>query len=158
MNLRPARRGEASALSDLALRAKAHWGYDEEFLRRCRAVLELRDDELEPRRTVIAEEGGRILGFYTLDGPPPEGELGNLWIDPAHLRRGVGRRLWTHATEAARSLGFAALLIAADPHAEGFYLAMGAARVGEVPSEIAGGRLLPQLRVVTSAQGERPGP
>ena len=32
--LRPARPGEAAALSDLALRSKAHWGYDQAFLDR----------------------------------------------------------------------------------------------------------------------------
>lgn len=142
MNLRPARPGEAAALSELALRSKAHWGYDEDFLERCRTVLTLRADEVEARRTVVAEEDGVVHGFYTLD----DGELGNLWIDPGHLRRGVGRRLWEHAVETARALGLRELRITADPHAEGFYRAMGAVRVGEVASEISPGRLLPELR------------
>ena len=160
IDLRPARPGEAATLSELALRSKAHWGYDEEFLQRCRVVLTLRDDELEPRRTVVAEEDGRIVGYYTLDESEHNGEseLGNLWIDPRHLRRGVGRLLWEHAIETARRLGLTSLLVTADPHAEGFYRAMGATRVGRVPSEIAPGRLLPQLRVTISAQGEHPGP
>jgi ribosomal protein S18 acetylase RimI-like enzyme len=141
MNLRPARPDEATILSELALRSKAHWGYDPEFLDRCRPVLTLRGDEVEARRTVVAEEDDRVQGFYTLD----DGEVGNLWIDPEHLRRGVGRLLWDHAVESARALGLKELSIVADPHAEGFYLAMGAVRVGEVPSEIDPGRRLPQL-------------
>jgi N-acetylglutamate synthase-like GNAT family acetyltransferase len=144
MNIRPARPDEAAALSELALRSKAHWGYDAEFLDRCRAVLSLGRDEIEARRTVLAEEGAEVQGFYTLD----DGELGNLWIDPGHLRRGVGRRLWVHATETARALGFRELFVVADPHAEGFYRAMGAVRVGEVPSEIEPGRRLPRLRAM----------
>src|ERR1700750_295137 len=93
MDLRPARPADAAPLSDLALRSKAHWGYDREFLERCRPVLTLRPEEIEPRHTTVAVEGGDILGFYTLD----DDELGNLWIDPAPLRKGVGRRLWSHA-------------------------------------------------------------
>jgi N-acetylglutamate synthase-like GNAT family acetyltransferase len=142
MNIRPARPDEAAALSELALRSKAHWGYDAEFLDRCRAVLTLRSDEIEARRTVLAEEDEKVQGFYTLD----DGELGNLWIDPGHLRKGVGRRLWAHAVETARALGFKELVVVADPHAEGFYRAMGAIRIGEVPSEIEPGRRLPQLQ------------
>jgi GNAT superfamily N-acetyltransferase len=142
MTIRPARPDEAAALSELALRSKAHWGYDAEFLDRCRAVLTLRSDEIEARRTVLAEEDEKVQGFYTLD----DGELGNLWIDPGHLRKGVGGRLWAHAVETARALGFKELSVVADPHAEGFYRAMGAVRIGEVPSEIEPGRRLPQLR------------
>ncbi|MEV6851017.1 GNAT family N-acetyltransferase, partial [Actinoplanes sp. NPDC051411] len=142
MDLRPARPSEAALLSELALRSKAHWGYDPEFLELCRPVLTLRPGEVEPRRTVVADAGGQIQGFYTLD----DGELGNLWIDPDHLRQGVGRSLWNHAVEAARALGLTELLIVADPHAEGFYRAMGAVRTGEVPSEVEPGRRLPQLR------------
>jgi N-acetylglutamate synthase-like GNAT family acetyltransferase len=146
MRIRPARAEEAGLLGELALRSKAHWGYDEAFLERCRPVLALRPAEVGARRTTVADRAGRVAGFYTLDGEPPAGELGNLWIDPGHLRRGVGRRLWSHAVEAARGLGFRHLVIAADPHAEGFYLAMGAVRTGEIRSEVEPGRLLPELR------------
>jgi hypothetical protein len=44
------------------------------------------------------------------------------------------------------ALGGARLDIAADPHAEGFYLHVGAHRVGVVPSTPAG-RVLPLLAV-----------
>ncbi|WBB52533.1 GNAT family N-acetyltransferase [Verrucosispora sp. WMMD573] len=146
INMRPARAEEAEALSRLAMRSKAHWGYDAQFLESCRPDLTLRPQEISARRAVVAETSGRIVGFYTLDGVPPEGELGNLWIDPTQIRRGIGRRLWEHALAAARALGFTALLIDAEPHAEGFYAAMGAERIGTVPSTVVAGRLLPQLR------------
>jgi hypothetical protein len=43
------------------------------------------------------------------------------------------------------------VLIDADPFAEGFYLAMGAERIGEVASDALPGRMLPQLRVLLPA-------
>lgn len=144
--VRPARPDEAAALSELALRSKAHWGYDAQFLEACRPDLTLHPHEITARRTCVAEESGRVVGFYTLEGDPPEGELGNLWIDPPHMGRRVGRRLWEHAMESARALGFAAVLVEADPHAEGFYTAMGAERIGGVPSPVVPGRVLPRLR------------
>ena len=58
-----------------------------------------------------------------------------------------GRLLFAHAVATARRLGYQTLTIEADPFAEAFYRAMGAERVGEVPSEVAAGRMLPLLRV-----------
>ncbi|GIE98131.1 GNAT family N-acetyltransferase [Paractinoplanes rishiriensis] len=148
IDLRPARPEEAGALSDLALRSKARWGYDEQFLNACRADLTIRPAEVSARRVVVAEAAGQLAGFYTLDGTPPEGELGNLWIEPAHMRRGLGRRLWQHAVATADGLGFTTIRIDADPNAEGFYREMGATTVGETPSTAIPGRMLPQMRFV----------
>nr|MDT0657146.1 GNAT family N-acetyltransferase [Micromonospora sp. DSM 115978] len=144
--MRPARADEAEALSGLAFRSKAHWGYDAAFLAACRPALTFEPHELAGRRAVVAETGGRVVGFYTLEGTPPQGELGNLWVEPTHLRRGVGRQLWEHAVAAAGTIGFATVLIEADPYAEGFYLAMGAERTGAVPSTVVPDRQLPEMR------------
>ena len=46
------------------------------------------------------------------------------------MGRGVGRSLFLHALERTRALGFRALEIESDPNAEGFYLRLGAHRVG----------------------------
>lgn len=134
-------------LGELALRSKAHWGYDRGFLDACRAELTFRPEEVALRRIVVAESAGRVLGFYSLDGEPPNGELGNMWVEPEWIGRGVGRRLWAHAIETARGTGFQILRIDADPFAEGFYLAMGAVRIGERPSGSIPGRTLPLLEV-----------
>lgn len=137
---------EAELLGELALRSKAYWGYDQSFLNGCREELTFQPEEMQTRRIVVAESAGHVLGFYSVDGDPPQGELGNLWVDPESIGSGVGRRLWRHAVDTARRAGFALLRIGADPHAEGFYLAMGAQRVGETPSGSIPGRVLPLLR------------
>ncbi|MEE8490728.1 MAG: hypothetical protein V3S60_03740 [Acidimicrobiia bacterium] len=38
ISIRPARRDELDLLSDLALRSKGFWGYDDDFLEACRAL------------------------------------------------------------------------------------------------------------------------
>lgn len=145
--LRPARPGEAAALSALALRSKGHWGYDAAFLEACRAELTLRDDELAERRTLVAELDGAVAGFGTLEGEPPYGELGMLFVDPGALGRGLGGALLAALVTTARDEGFERLAIDADPYAEAFYLAHGAVRVGEVASGSVPGRVLPQLQL-----------
>ncbi len=155
--LRAGREDEAQALSGLALRSKGHWGYDARFLAACEAQLRLRPGEVAARRTVVAEERARdtdaaarsrdvrrLVGFATLEGNPPGGELGMLFVEPAAVGRGVGRLLYEHVLAEAGRLGFTRLAIASDPHAEPFYLAMGAERTDTAASgPIAGLGLVP---------------
>jgi hypothetical protein len=42
----------------MVMRSKAHWGYSEEFLARCREELALRPEELEALRAHVAEDDG----------------------------------------------------------------------------------------------------
>ncbi|GEC06375.1 N-acetyltransferase [Streptomyces spinoverrucosus] len=145
--IRPARTTEAEALSDLALRSKAHWGYDTEFLEACRDELTVEASEVAYRRATVAERDGRILGFTTLEGKPPTGVLGMMFVEPQVIGQGIGRLLFEHTMAAGRALGFAQVTIDAHPNAEPFYRAMGAVRTGNVPSGSIAGRLLPRMVV-----------
>ena len=53
--IRPARSGEAKALSDLALRSKAHWGYDAAFMAACRAELTVTPAQAASGRAYLYE-------------------------------------------------------------------------------------------------------
>ncbi|MFI1452860.1 GNAT family N-acetyltransferase [Streptomyces roseus] len=128
VKIRAARPREAEELGALVLRSKAYWGYDAEFLASCAPELRIRAGEMAERRIVVAEdaEGGRVLGLASLEGGPPVARLGLLFVEPGAIGRGVGRRLYRHALRRAAGLGVRRLLIDADPHAAGFYRAMGA--------------------------------
>ncbi|MEU6114102.1 GNAT family N-acetyltransferase [Streptomyces sp. NPDC047117] len=144
--IRPALPTEAETLSDLALRSKAHWGYDTAFLDACRDELAVGAHEVESRRaTVAADRDGNILGFTTLESEPPTGVLGMMFVEPHAMGQGIGRLLFDHVVATSRELGFTRLTIDADPNAEPFYLAMGAVRTGSAPSGSITGRVLPQL-------------
>jgi GNAT superfamily N-acetyltransferase len=147
VEIRPARDTEAAAVSALALRSKGHWGYSPEFMEACRAELTLRPEQIVSHRAHVAEEAGVLLGFFTVTGAPPDGELDCLYVDPAAMGRGVGRALLDAAVAVARGEGFRALSIHADPNAEDFYLRRGATRVGDVASGSIAGRRLPLLRL-----------
>jgi GNAT superfamily N-acetyltransferase len=126
LQVRAGRKDEAWLLSDLALRSKGHWGYDQAFLNACRAELTLTPQDVEVQRVTVAERDGHLVGFYALAGEPPEGTLENLFVEPEHIGIGVGRTLWEHAIDTARALGFERITLEADPGAEPFSLAMGA--------------------------------
>jgi hypothetical protein len=61
------------------------------------------------------------------------------------MGRGAGTLLWHHLVGEVRRLGIARITIYSDPNTEGFYQAMGAKLVGEVPSGSIPGRNLPLL-------------
>lgn len=146
VTLRRARPDEAGTLSDLALAAKGFWGYDQAFLESCRAELAFSPDDVVRRHIVVADLGGLVVGFYSVDGEPPVGELGNMWVRPSEIGTGLGRVMWQDAMIAAAAAGFKYLEISADPNAEGFYRKMGAERIGETPSGSVPGRMLPLMR------------
>lgn len=150
VTLRGARPDEAGVLSELAQAAKAHWPYDEAFLAAVRGELTFRPEEVVRRNFVVAERDGTVVGFYNVEGEPPVGELANMWVRPSEIGTGLGRVLWDHAMAAAADYEY--LDIDAEPYAEGFYLRMGAVRIGETPSGSIPGRVLPQLRVTPRAR------
>jgi GNAT superfamily N-acetyltransferase len=148
VTIRPAAPSEAEVLSGLALAGKRHWGYPEPWLEAWRGLLTITPEYLEAHVVACAEdEAGKVIGFYALERDGGRCRLEHLWLDPALIGRGLGLQLFEHAVRAARAMGAAELLIEADPNAEGFYLHMGAERVGETVSRLTGtGRVLPRLR------------
>jgi GNAT superfamily N-acetyltransferase len=147
---RAARSDEAELLTEIALRSKGHWGYSQAFLDACRSELTFRPEDVATRRIVVADSPSGIVGFYSIDDRPPSGELGNLWVVPERIGTGLGKRLWQHAVDSAREAGYTSLRIEADPNAAGFYEAMGADRISEVPSGSVPGRTLPLLLFKTA--------
>lgn len=139
---------DAPVLSEVAFRSKGHWGYDAAFLESCRADLTVTPQEIDMSPVFVHEGDAGITGFYSLKALDADVvELDSLFLDPAAIGQGIGRLLWNHAIDTATSHGYTDMLIHSDPHAEGFYLAMGAERIGESASTVQPGRVLPLLRV-----------
>lgn len=144
--VRRATGNDAAALTTLALRSKAVWGYDAAFMAACREELTISADAIALLPTWVIEEQGAITGFCQMRLTERVAEVAQFFIAPGGLRSGRGRRLWAHLEAAARDAGCARLEVDSDPHAEGFYRAMGMRRCGEAPSGSIPGRPLPHLR------------
>jgi len=147
MNIRAAQEHEAGALSALALKAKAYWGYSADAIESWRQELSVSSDAITSRPTFVAAVGDEIAGFYSLVPSNHSWKLDHLWVLPQFMDRGIGRALVAHALETAVRGGASCVTVDADPNAESFYLACGADRCGEVPAPIPGQlkRLRPQL-------------
>lgn len=94
ISIRPARAGEGPDLTELALRAKSHWGYGEPFLAAARATLTIDAETISSARVYVAEQDGATVGFYGLTGEPPSGVLEWMFLEPHAIGRGYGRRMW----------------------------------------------------------------
>src|ERR1700730_11219520 len=82
-------------------------------------------------------------------------DLNKLFIEPRHIRSGVGRALLAHAIAEARRRGAGRLTILADPSGAAVYERAGAVGIGEAPSDAVPGRLLPLYEVRLDSTGDR---
>jgi GNAT superfamily N-acetyltransferase len=147
LHIRPACTEEALALTDLCLRSKAHWGYDDEFMRASCPALTITAEMIAEGRVLVAETSDGIVGVAStaLIGASGVYDLGHMFVSPDAIRTGAGRALFDAVVAHVRERGGKRLVIVADPNAEEFYRRLGAKRIGDAPSESIPGRFLPLL-------------
>jgi GNAT superfamily N-acetyltransferase len=151
--IRRALASEAAALTALAVRSKAHWGYDEAFMAGVMPELALSAERLEASTCFVAVLGETLAGYYVLALEDGEPTLCDLWVDPPAMGQRVGAALVAHMRAEARARGWPVVRIVSDPNAEAFYLKVGARRVGSVASKVLVGRVLPVMEVESGGAG-----
>ncbi|WP_299592434.1 GNAT family N-acetyltransferase [uncultured Tateyamaria sp.] len=144
--IRPARLDELDALTALMHRSKAHWGYDEDFMKAARAVLDLTPRDIESGELRVFDNNGP-QGLCELVVRENRADLDKLFVAPEAMGQGVGRALVSWAIDQARAQGVTQMQIEADPDAVPFYERMGARVIGGVPSEAIAGRTLPLMQI-----------
>jgi GNAT superfamily N-acetyltransferase len=150
--IRRATPADSHILTEIAHAAKRHWGYPERWIIQWKEVLSITPEFVSTNEVYVATQGDKEMGFYALLLSNRRAVLEHMWVDPASIGGGIGRALFDHAVRTAASLNACEIEIESDPNAEGFYLRMGARRVGEVVSVLEGQtRVLPRLIFVVSA-------
>jgi len=149
--IRKALPNESDSLTLLALDAKRHWGYPEHWIEHWDSDLTISSEFIANNQVYVAEQAGEIQGFYALCINDTKAELEHMWVAPAYIGTGIGKKLFLDAMEKAATLDVREIEIHSDPNAEGFYERMGARKVGEVDSEIDGQpRKLPRMKIEPS--------
>ena len=143
--LRAATPAEAGTLTQLCLRSKAVWGYDAAFMAACRAELTITARDFDCSLIQVAVEGERIIGMAQLAQHGRIADIDKLFVDPAALRSGAGRKLFAWCVETARNAGAVAITVVGDPGAAGFYRKMGMMDDGKEPSGSIADRMLPKF-------------
>jgi GNAT superfamily N-acetyltransferase len=150
IQVRAARVEAAAALTELALRAKASWGYDAEFMAACRAELTLTPEKMAAWQVWVAELDGRLAGMIALRLQGAEAELEDFFVEPDLQGHGVGAALMATFLAACREAGVKRAMVDADPNAEPIYARFGFVTVGRSPSGSIPGRWLPRMQLALS--------
>jgi len=148
-SLRPAVPEDADALTALALRSKAYWGYDDAFMKACVTELTITPERIAAEDMTVAETDGIIAGMVALASGDSDNvrELEDMFVDTPFIGSGLGARLMAHAEDTARSQGATHIDVDTDPNAQGFYEKCGYRLTGTSPSASIPGRILPRLRL-----------
>ncbi|MDC2889359.1 GNAT family N-acetyltransferase [Psychrosphaera algicola] len=149
-SVRNAKLVEASVLTNIALKSKAHWGYDQQFMADCVEELSQSKEKLARENFVyrVAEFDGQVVGFSILENTHLRDiSLDALFIDPEFIGFGIGKQLFCDVVEQAKSYRAESITVQSDPNAEGFYLAMGMTLSSKLESGSIPGRMLPTLNL-----------
>lgn len=146
MVIRPATGDDVDTLTDLAHRAKAHWGYPASWMREWDPQLTIIPGYLDMHDVWVAEHDGAILGMCALEDRGTRWSLEHVWVEPTAHGGGIGRALVTRALDEARRRHPGIVELLADPFASGFYERLGARHAGDVAAPMPGarGRTLPR--------------
>jgi GNAT superfamily N-acetyltransferase len=154
VRIRAAEPQDADRLREIFTAAKSSWGYDAGLVREAAADLDLSPEALLTKEVYVAEVGGQPVGFTSLVPGPDFWLLDDLWVGPAWMGRGIGRMLFTYASNRAREAGAHRLEWESDPNAVGFYEKMGGEYLRD-SEPTSWGRVLPVMGVELSGRAAR---
>ena len=139
---------EADELTQIALSAKAHWGYLQRWMEIWTPQLTFSPEYFEANESWVAVMEDRPIAFYTLQDKDEIAWIEDLFVLPEYIGRGVGKQLFLDAISRAREMGYKTLQLEADPNAAGFYEKMGMHKIGERRGEVEGEpRVLPLMEM-----------
>ena len=139
----PATPEMADALTNITIAAKRYWNYPEHWIQQWLPLLIVSAKYIQENETWVALADGDPAAYYSLKPEADTLWLDNLWVLPDQMGKGLGSSLFSHAVERSRQRGVSSLKIEADPNAKGFYVRMGAFRIAENYSTVAG-----QMRII----------
>ena len=131
MRIRHARVGETLALEALQRRSSDVWEDYREQLAAHPDAIELPQSFIDNRwiRVAVADDDTPIGFSVVIPSDGPFYELDGLFVEPAHMRGGIGRALVEDAAARASREGATALEVTAGP-AQGFYEKVGFRLIG----------------------------
>jgi len=153
--VRAAKPEEQRELTRLCVRATMHAGHDETFIDRTMPALTITVPLISANCAQVAQaDTGEVVGVVVVTPTALQGiaQLYGLYVDPAHWKRGIGRGLFGAAVARAKGIRAGALMITAEPSAEGFYKRMGAIRIGEGPFYFSPETILPSLLYIIPSE------
>jgi GNAT superfamily N-acetyltransferase len=143
--IRRAERDDLPAIQEVFRSASLANEGDREVLLAHPEALEFSGDAVAAGHVRVAVDDGAVVGFATITPSADAWELDDLFVAPAHMRRGFATALVRHLLAEA---DVAAIEVTANPHAMAFYRS-----VGFVDDGVAQTRFGPAPRMRLSVAG-----
>jgi GNAT superfamily N-acetyltransferase len=155
VEIRNARLDQREALGELHRRSSYLWEEDRVNLEAHPDVLGVSREAIDEQRVRVATgENGALVGFAVVAaGPTTVCVLDDLFVEPALLRRGIGRALVEDAAARAASAGYLTLTVIAHSRNFAFYESVGFVR-GEPTKTRFGPATKMRRRLTSSIPGE----
>lgn len=119
--IRQAKPDDASELTRLTKKSKAHWGYESSLLDKWEKELTITSDFIKNSASVVAEIKGKIIGFWCRELTESNDiTSGYLFVDPEHMGTGCASALFNVLKQELSNKGIMNFTLEADPNAEGF--------------------------------------
>jgi GNAT superfamily N-acetyltransferase len=135
-SIRDARVEEIGALEHIQERASMIWDDDRPFLLANPGVIVLPLEQVRNRQVRVAVDGDTLLGFSAVLPLGSDAvDLDGLFVDPDHMRGGIGAALVADVAASARAGGASRLEVTANTNALAFYERNGFVIVGEVMTQ-----------------------
>jgi GNAT superfamily N-acetyltransferase len=96
---------DAPILKEIAVAAKAHWGYPAKWMAEWANWINVSPTFVEKYEVYKAVEAGHILGWCALLIQGEHAHLEDLWVRPDRIGTGLGRILFEYAANRARVEG-----------------------------------------------------
>jgi N-acetylglutamate synthase-like GNAT family acetyltransferase len=138
---------DADALTQIALKSKAFWGYSKEQLESWREDLTILPETFNDWSGFKYLYEDEIAGFYLLNRINSRTcVLEFLFVLPKFMGKDMGRQLLEHALENCSTNSCEVLNVLSDPHAELFYSKYGFKTISIKESSVPG-RFLPEMEI-----------
>jgi GNAT superfamily N-acetyltransferase len=157
ISIRKAFQEEHELLSTIALLAKKHWNYTEEYYEAWKDELTITPEYINKNIVFVAVLQDVVVGFYSIVKVPEDFLAGDIlvkkgyWLEhifilPRFHKQGIGNKLIKHAIQIAKEKGITSIKVFVDPFTAGFYNKIGAKQIGNSKSSIKG-RIIPVYEI-----------
>ena len=138
---------DAEVLTEIAVKSKAYWGYENDQVESWREDLTVTPKMFDESNIYKYIVDNQIGGFYILERANIRTSFLNfLFISPDYIKQGIGHQLLQHAIAYCKDGGSAILNVLSDPNAASFYAKYGFEVIDQRESLIPG-RFLPEMEL-----------
>ncbi len=144
ISIKESESNEVVEINKLLYLSKGYWGYDNIFMDKFMKEFSITKNYLKNNSVFSCYYNFFLVGFFAFSNNKLE--LDYFFISPQYIGKGIGKQLWIHCCNIAKTkFNKNYFILWSDPNAESFYIRMGCKKIGTKNSNILPNRESPIL-------------